>query len=45
VSILEIKDLNFSYEKEVILKDISLGMKEGDFLAIIGQMEVESQLF
>jgi len=36
VSILEIKDLNFSYEKEVILKDISLGMKEGDFLAIIG---------
>jgi zinc transport system ATP-binding protein len=36
VSILEIKDLNFSYEKEVILKDISLCMKEGDFLAIIG---------
>jgi zinc transport system ATP-binding protein len=36
VSILEIKDLNFSYEKEVILKDISLYMKEGDFLAIIG---------
>ncbi|TQV64140.1 MAG: ABC transporter ATP-binding protein [Sulfurovum sp.] len=36
MSILEIKDLNFSYEKEVILKDISLGMKEGDFLAIIG---------
>ena len=36
MSIISIKDLNFSYDKEPILQDINLEVKEGDFLAIIG---------
>ncbi len=34
--IISIKNLNFSYDKEPILQDINLEVKEGDFLAIIG---------
>ena len=34
--ILSIKNLNFSYSKEVVLKDISLELKKGEFLSLIG---------
>ncbi|MBI2576468.1 ATP-binding cassette domain-containing protein [Candidatus Woesearchaeota archaeon] len=33
---IEVKNLCFSYENKEILKDISLTIKEGDFLAVIG---------
>jgi len=33
---IEITNLNFSYEKDTILEDINLHVKEKDFLAIIG---------
>ena len=36
-SILEIKNLSFSYDKELILEDINLQVHERDFLAFIGQ--------
>jgi len=36
MSILEIKNLNFSYEQDEILKEIDLSVQQGDFLAIIG---------
>jgi len=36
MNILEIKNLNFSYEKQLVLEDISFTVKKGDFLAIIG---------
>jgi len=36
MSIINIKNLSFSYEKQLILEDISLEVKEKDFLAIIG---------
>jgi zinc transport system ATP-binding protein len=34
--VLEVKNLNFSYHKERVLKDISFGIDKGDFLAVIG---------
>ena len=34
--IIEVTDLSFSYEQELILKDISLEISEGDFVAFIG---------
>lgn len=36
MNILEIKNLTFSYDKQIILEDINLTIKENDFLAIIG---------
>jgi len=36
MSIIEIKDLSFSYHKQKILEDINLTVDERDFLAIIG---------
>ncbi len=36
MSIIEIKNLSFSYEKQKILENISLTVDEKDFLAIIG---------
>jgi len=36
MSIIEIKNLSFSYDTQTILKDINLTVKEKDFLAIIG---------
>ncbi|WP_428023686.1 metal ABC transporter ATP-binding protein [Arcobacter sp.] len=36
MNILEIKNLTFSYDKQIILEDINLSIKENDFLAIIG---------
>lgn len=36
MNVLEIKDLSFSYEKQIVLEDINLNIKENDFLAIIG---------
>ncbi|CAA6815551.1 MAG: Zinc ABC transporter, ATP-binding protein ZnuC [uncultured Sulfurovum sp.] len=36
MSIIEIKNLSFSYDKQVILENINLSVKENDFLAIIG---------
>ena len=35
-NIIEIKNLNFSYEKDTILENINLHVKEKDFLAVIG---------
>lgn len=35
-SVIEIKDLSFSYEKERVLEDINLKVEPKDFLAIIG---------
>jgi len=34
--LIQVKNLYFSYEGHVVLKDISLEVKQGDFLAIIG---------
>lgn len=36
MSVIEIKDLSFAYEKQMILEDINLHVEEKDFLAIIG---------
>ena len=33
---LEIKDLSFAYDKELVLEDIDLHLNKGDFLAVIG---------
>jgi len=35
--ILEFKDVNFGYEKEMVLKNISFSIEKGDFLGIIGE--------
>lgn len=34
--ILEVKELSFSYDKELVLENINLVVEEGDFLALIG---------
>ena len=36
MSILEVKNLSFSYDKQTILEDITLDVDQNDFLAIIG---------
>lgn len=36
MSIIEIKDLSFSYDKQVILEEVNFSVNENDFLAIIG---------
>jgi len=36
MNILEIENLTFSYDDQIILEDINLTVKENDFLAIIG---------
>jgi zinc transport system ATP-binding protein len=36
MAIIEIKDLNFSYDQEVVLEGIDLSVEEKDFVAIIG---------
>jgi zinc transport system ATP-binding protein len=36
VTILEIKDLDFSYDGEAVLKEVNLTVREKDFIAIIG---------
>ncbi|SHO81615.1 Zinc ABC transporter, ATP-binding protein ZnuC [hydrothermal vent metagenome] len=36
MKILEIKNLSFAYEKDIVLEDINLSINEKDFLAIIG---------
>lgn len=36
MSIIEIKNLSFSYDKQVILENVNLSVQENDFLAIIG---------
>jgi len=36
MSIIEIKNLSFSYDKQTILENINLKVEENDFLAIIG---------
>jgi zinc transport system ATP-binding protein len=33
---IEIKDISFSYEKEVVINNISFDIKKGDYLGIIG---------
>jgi zinc transport system ATP-binding protein len=36
MSVIDIKDLSFAYDKQMILEDINLSVEEKDFLAIIG---------
>ncbi|CAA6818212.1 MAG: Zinc ABC transporter, ATP-binding protein ZnuC [uncultured Sulfurovum sp.] len=36
MSVIEIKNLSFAYDKQVILENINLSVQENDFLAIIG---------
>jgi len=36
MNVIEIKDLSFAYEKQIILENISLSVEAKDFLAIIG---------
>ena len=36
MSVIEIKDVSFAYDKQMILENISLRVEEKDFLAIIG---------
>ena len=35
--LLEIKNLKFGYEENLILNDINLNLDEGDFVAISGE--------
>ncbi len=35
-TIIQVKDLSFAYERHLVLKNINLEVKKGDFLAIIG---------
>jgi zinc transport system ATP-binding protein len=35
-TVIDIKNLTFSYQKDIVLKDINLEVQENDFLAIIG---------
>ncbi len=37
MKIIEIKHLNFAYQREKVLTDISLTVRSGDFLGLIGQ--------
>lgn len=37
MNLIEINNLKFAYKSEYILKDLSLNVKEGDFLAIVGE--------
>ncbi|MEJ2040983.1 MAG: ATP-binding cassette domain-containing protein, partial [Desulfosarcinaceae bacterium] len=34
--IVELSDINFAYNGEVVLQDVSLTIREGDFIAMIG---------
>ncbi len=36
MSVIDIKDLSFAYDKQLILEDVNLSVEEKDFLAIIG---------
>jgi zinc transport system ATP-binding protein len=36
MNVIEIKDLSFAYEKQIVLENINLTVEEKDFLAIIG---------
>ena len=36
MTIVEIKDLNFAYDREAVLKDVNLTVRQKDFMAIIG---------
>jgi zinc transport system ATP-binding protein len=36
VSLIEVKNLSFSYDRDLILKDITFTIEEGDFFAITG---------
>lgn len=37
MNVIEIKDLNFSYNKDHILKDLNLNIKDGEFISICAQ--------
>jgi len=36
MSVIDIKNVSFAYDKQMILEDINLSVEEKDFLAIIG---------
>jgi zinc transport system ATP-binding protein len=36
MTIIEIKDLDFAYDREAVLKDVNLTVRQKDFMAIIG---------
>ncbi len=36
-TVLEVKDLNFNYEKKNILKDINFKIKKGEYVVIVGE--------
>jgi zinc transport system ATP-binding protein len=36
VPVIEIRDLDFSYNGEPVLKDVNLSVRHGDFMAVIG---------
>ncbi len=36
MTIIEIKDLDFAYDREAVLKDVNLTVRQKDFTAIIG---------
>lgn len=36
MGVVQVKNLNFSYDKQIILENITLDVNKGDFLAIIG---------
>jgi len=36
MSVLEVKNLSFAYEKDLVLKDINISINEREFIAIIG---------
>ncbi len=36
MSLIEVKNLSFSYDRDLILKDITFTIEEGDFFAITG---------
>ncbi len=37
MNVIDIKNLKFAYDKNLILKDISLNLKQGEFMAIAGE--------
>jgi len=36
-NVVEVKNVSFSYDSNVVLKDLSLEVKKGEFLAVVGQ--------
>lgn len=45
MTIIELKNVNYQVEKRTILNNLSFGIKNGDFLTLIGPREREKVQF